>query len=217
MVNTSGKNRPGDPPRSLLLVHGAGSGPWIFKGWESAFPGITVSAIDLQENLDVETASMTSYAAVVTTAAQRLNPPVALCGWSMGGLTVLHVAPVVKPHSVILLEPSPPAEVQGFYPETPLTLGAFDPEEVYGPFAPGGRSRPESLLARSERKRGISVPALPCPSLVVYGDTLPPERGPRVAAFYGSEEAHFPGLSHWDLVLEPRVRIAIARYLGGAG
>jgi hypothetical protein len=132
----------------------------------------------------------------------------------MGGLTVLHVAPVVEPHSVILLEPSPPAEVQGFHPETPLTFGTFDPEEVYGPATPGERRRPESLLARSERKRGISVPSLPCPSLVVYGDTLPSERGPRVAAFYGSEEAYFPGFNHWDLIIEPRVRIAIARFLG---
>ena len=216
-MNTTRKNRPEDTPRSLLLVHGAGSGPWIFEEWGSAFPGIAVSAVDLQEGLDVAKASMTTYAALVTTAAQRLNPPVALCGWSMGGLTVLHVAPVVKPHSVILLEPSPPAEVQGFYPETPLTFGTFDPEEVYGPAAPGERCRPESLLARSERKRGISVPALPCPSLVVYGDTLPPERGPRVAAFYGSEEAYFPGLNHWDMVAEPGVRLAIARFLRMAG
>jgi pimeloyl-ACP methyl ester carboxylesterase len=216
-MDKSGKNRSEGAPRSLLLVHGAGSGPWIFDEWAAAFPGIAVFAIDLQEDLEVETASMTAYAAVVTKVAQRLNPPVALCGWSMGGLTVLHVAPVLKPHSVILLEPSPPAEVQGFHPETPLTLGAFDPEELYGPAPPGERCRPESLLALSERKRGISVPTLPCPSLVVYGDTLPPERGPRVAAFYRSEEAHFPGLTHWDLVNEPTVRIAIARFLGVEG
>jgi Alpha/beta hydrolase family len=216
-MNKSGKNRPEGAPRSLLLVHGAGSGPWIFDGWAAAFPDIAVSAIDLQEDLDVETASMTAYAAVATTAAQRLDPPVALCGWSMGGLTVLHVAPVVKPHSVILLEPSPPAEVQGLHPETLLTLGAFDPEEVYGPAPPGERCRPESSLALSERKRGISVPTLSCPSLVVYGDTLPPERGPRVAAFYGSEEAYFPGLNHWDLVMDLRVRVAIARFLGTEG
>lgn len=202
------------PPRSLVLVHGAGSGPWIFDEWKSAFPGITVSAVDLQEDLDVAKASMTAYAAVVTTAVQRLDRPVALCGWSMGGLTVLHVAPVVKPHSVIVLEPSPPAEVQGFHPETALSFGTFDPEAVYGPAAPGERCRPESLLARCERKRGISVPSLPCPSLVVYGDTLPAERGPRVAAFYGAQEVYFPGFNHWDLIIEPKVRITIARFLG---
>ena len=213
-----GNERPGGTPESLLLVHGAGSGPWIFAGWESAFPGITISAIDLQERIDVGKASMTYYAAVVTTAAQQLNPPVALCGWSMGGLAVLHAAPAVKPHSVVLLEPSPPAEVQGFHPDTPLILGAYNPEEEYGSFPPGQRSRPESLLARSERKRGISVPALPCRSLVVYGDALPEERGPRVAACYGSEKAYFPGLtSHWDLVLESRVRVAISRFLGVEG
>ncbi len=178
----------------------------------SPFPPLTY-----KKTLMSQKASMTAYAAAVTTAAQHLDPPVALCGWSMGGLTVLHVAPVVKPHSVILLEPSPPAEVQGFHPETPLTFGTFDPEEVYGPAAPGEPCWPESLLARSERKRGISVPSLPCPSLVVYGDTVPGERGPRVAAFYGSEEAYFPGFTHWDIVADPRVRVAIARFLGGQG
>lgn len=158
---------------------------------------------------------MTYYAAVVTRATQHLNPPVALCGWSMGGLVVLLAAPAVKPHSVVFLEPSPPAEIQGFHLNIPLALGAYDPEEEYGPFPHGQRSRLESLLARSERKRGLSVPSLPCRSLVVYGDALPEERGRRVAAFYNSEESSFPGLtSHWDLVLEPRVRCAIARFLG---
>ncbi len=74
---------------------------------------------------------------------------------------MLHVAPAVKPHSVIVLEPSPPPEVQGFHPETPLTFGTFDPEDVYGPAAPGERCRPESLLARCERISAVSLAELP--------------------------------------------------------
>jgi hypothetical protein len=49
---------------------------------------------------------------------------------------------------------------------------------VYGSFPSDMRARPESLFARAERKRGISVPSLPCPSLVIYGDEFP--RGARL-------------------------------------
>jgi hypothetical protein len=73
------------------------------------------------------------------------------------------------------------------------------------------RARPESLLARGERKRGISVPSLPCPALVVYGDQLAEERGRRLAAHYGADELAFPGLDHWGLVLDERVRDRLRR------
>lgn len=202
------------PPASLLLVHGAGSGPWVFAGWPSAFPGLTVSAVDPQQRLDVATASMRDYAAAVERAARHVPAPVALCGWSMGGLVVLMAAHAVEPHSIVLLEPSPPAEVQGFHPGIAPGWGSYDPEDVYGPFPPGQRARPESRRARDERKRGISVPSLPCPSLVVYTDQHRDIRGRAVAALYGSAEAHFSGLDHWGLVLDPAVRSAIARFLG---
>lgn len=94
-----------------------------------------------------------------------------------------------------------------------LTYGAFDPEVVYGAFPPDVSPRPESSLARAERKRGISVPSLPCPSLVIYGDDFREERGSAIARLYGSDERDFPGLDHWDLVRDPRVREAIADFL----
>ena len=94
--------------------------------------------------------------------------------------------------------------------------GTFDPEAVYGSFPPGIPSRPESSLARLERQAGISVPSLPCPSLVVSGSEFPVDRGSRVAAFYGSDELRFPTLDHWGLVLDRRVRAAIAAHLGFA-
>ncbi len=50
--------------------------------------------------------------------------------------------------------------------------------------------------------------------LLVHGA---PERGPRVAAYYGSEEAYFPGFNHWDIVADLRVRVAIARFFGVQG
>ena len=73
------------------------------------------------------------------------------------------------------------------------------------------RARPESSLARAERKRGISIPSLPCPALVAYGDEFAEERGHALAAHYGAEELHLPGLDHWGLVLDERVREELGR------
>ena len=199
--------------RSLVLVHGAGSGPWVFDGWAESFPGIRVVAVDLHQGLDVSRASLEDYARNVVVATADLPRPMALCGWSMGGLVVLLAALELAPHSVILLEASAPAEVQGFNPHLGVTDGAFDPEAVYGAFPDGIRARRESARARAQRKRGISIPNLPCPSVVVYGDSFPTERGMLLARRYGSETLAFPGLDHWDLVLDPRVRTAVADWV----
>ena len=198
----------------MLLVHGAGSDPRIFDEWLESFPSLRVATVDLQESLDVASASMSDYAERVVAAARVLPQPVALCGWSMGGLVTLLAAAAVRPHRVILIEASPPGEAQGFYPDVAPAAGTFDPESVYGRFPEGVRARPESTLARVERKRGISVPRLPCHSLVIYGDEFRDERGPPIARLYGSAERDFPGLGHWDLVRDPRVREAIADFLG---
>jgi pimeloyl-ACP methyl ester carboxylesterase len=203
-----------NPPRSLVLAHGAGSGPWIFEGWEETFAGVVVEAVDLHQNLDVAHATHAHFANRVVAAARSLPAPVALCGWSMGGLAVLQAADRVAPHSVVLLETSPPAEAQENDPTAELRPGTFDPEEAYGKFPRGIRARPESQLARAERRRGVSVPRLQCPSLVVVGDYFREERGASVAAVYGSELIDFPGLGHWDLVRAPEVRAAVAEFVG---
>lgn len=203
--------------RSLLLAHGAGSGPWIFEAWADAFPGICVQAIDLQAGLAVAHASMSNYAAVLYRTAELLPPPRAVCGWSMGGLVAMLAAGRAAAERLILVEPSAPAEVQGTDPAIELAEGTFDPEQEYGPFPTGVPGRSESVLARRERKRGISVPALPCPALVVYGDELAAERGRSIGARYGATEAYLPGLDHWGLVLDPRGREAAAGWLRASG
>ena len=194
----------------MLLVHGAGSGPWVFDGWNGAFPGYDVEAVDLHAGLDVAQASMSNYEAAVASSAWLLARPLVVCGWSMGGLAAMMAARRVKPELLVLLEPSPPSQVQGPVPGVVVGPGTFDPEEVYGPFPGGVPARPESSLARGERKRGISVPSLPCPTLVVYGDEFPDERGRAIARFYGAMELHLSGLDHWGLVLEPSARARIA-------
>ena len=169
-------------------------------------------APDLQAGLVVAEASMENYAAAVVDAAELVPRPLVLVGWSMGGLVAMMAAGRVDPAALVLLEPSPPAEVQGADETVVLRAGTFDPEDAYGPFPPGIAKRPESSLARAERKRGISVPALPDRTLVLYGDDFPEERGRAVAARYGVEAQAVPGADHWQLVLGAEAAAAAAAF-----
>jgi hypothetical protein len=134
----------------------------------------------------------------------------------MGGLIAMMAAADVAHDAIVLLEPSPSAETQGTKPDPPLSPGTFDPEEAYGPFPVGIRARQESSLARSERMRGISVPSLPCPALVVFGREFPEERGRAIATRYGCSSLQFDHLDHWGLVLAAEVRSAVAAVCGFA-
>jgi len=195
--------------QTLLLAHGAGGGPWVFDAWPRFFPTLRVEAVDLHHGLDIALATMGDYAAAIGRAASRLPRPLVLVGWSMGGLAALMAAACAD--ALVLLEASAPGEVQGFRPEVALAPGAFDPEREYGAFPAGIRARPESVLARAERKRGISVPAIACSTLVVYGEEFSDERGRRLAQRYGAQELSLPGKSHWDLVLNPEAIQQVAR------
>lgn len=196
-----------------MLVHGAGSGPWVFDDWEAP-PELSLVPVDLHAGLDVATASMDDYARVLASSCAGLPRPLALCGWSMGGLVVMMAAAEVAPEALVLLEPSPPAEVQGTH-EVADARGVFDAEEVYGRFPKGVRARPESLRARADRKRGISVPPLPERSLVVFGDEFEDERGRAVAAHYGIRGDYFSSYDHWELVIRPEVSHRVVDYALG--
>ncbi|HEV2755432.1 MAG TPA: alpha/beta fold hydrolase [Actinomycetota bacterium] len=194
-------------------MHGAGSGPWVFDSWAPP-EGVAVTAVDLQDGIDVASASMDDYARALVAACGPLPRPLALCGWSMGGLVAMMAARDVEPDVLVLIEPSAPVETQGAAAAGDAT-GTFDPEIVYGRFPDRIPSRPESERARADRKRGISIPALPRRSLVVFGDEFEHERGRALADHYGIDSAHFPGLSHWDLVLSPAVHRRIFSYVTG--
>ncbi len=172
-----------------------------------------VEAVDLQEDLEVGAASMDDYSAAVVNAAERLQRPLALVGWSMGGLLVLMASEQVEPDRVVLLEPSPPAELQASHPEVEVPVGTFDGESVYGAFPAGIPSRPESARARAERRNGVSVPSVACPTLVVHGRDFPIDRGREVARFYGADLLAFDDLDHWGLVLSHEVRTMISQWL----
>jgi len=189
----------------------------VFDAWPGSFPQWQVLTPDLHAGLDLSTASMNDYANVAVMAAAPPVPDavVALCGWSMGGLVALMAAPIVRPDALVLLEPSLPAELAGQDPHVPMNAGTFEPAELFGRWPDDPPTRPESSLALGERKRGVSVPSVHCPLLVVAGKTYGEQRGAPVAEFYGGELAYFPHLHHVSLVREVAVRTTISDWLSG--
>ena len=185
----------------------------MFDGWAESLRGVRVHTLDLQAGLVVAEASMENYAAAIAATAGLLEAPVALLGWSMGGLAAMMAAERAEALALVLLEPSAPAEVQGVDPTIRPASGTYDGEAEYGAFPPGMPARPESALARAERKRGISVPSLPARTLVVYGREFAEERGRRLADVYGADTYEAPEASHWDLVRDPSLRPPIADFL----
>jgi pimeloyl-ACP methyl ester carboxylesterase len=149
------------PPASLLLVHGAGSGQWVYKDWTDTFSHTMITAIDLQEHVNVAGASMTHYADRVVAAAVGMEQPVAIVGWSMGGLVVMLAVQRLQPHSVILLETSASLEIQGSNLDVELVEGVFDPEAVYGSFPVGMQARPtRRSLVPSVNEAFLFLPCL---------------------------------------------------------
>jgi pimeloyl-ACP methyl ester carboxylesterase len=189
----------------MVCVHGAGSGPWVFDGWVADLPGWRIVAVDLQAGLDVGTASMGDYVAMVHRArtARRV-----LCGWSMGGLVAMMAAAEARPLATVLIEPSLPAELAGRRDVVPQQ-GTYDPDEVYGANPDGPPTRMESRFALEERRRGISVPHISPPLLVVAGATFASSPGGPVADYYGGDVMTFPRCttSCW---------FAIGRYAGAS-
>ena len=158
---------------------------------------------------------MADYATVVAEATATADRPVAVVGWSMGGLVAMMAASTAEPDALVVLEPSPPSETQGSWPEIRPRRGTFDPVDVYGPGRRAWTVRLESRRARDERKRGISVPRLPRHTLVVYGRSFPDDRGRDLVEYYGADGAEFPDLGHAALVSSPDVRSEIRSYLAG--
>ncbi|MDP9295316.1 MAG: alpha/beta hydrolase, partial [Actinomycetota bacterium] len=126
---------------SALLVHGAGSDPTVFGSWMDRFAACRCVRIDLQRSHSADGATMRDYADAVVSDGRSLPRPLALCGWSMGGLVAWMAVEELRPDALILIEPSPPAQVQGSYPGIPSEHGTFDPKEVYGPFPEGFKAR----------------------------------------------------------------------------
>jgi len=125
---------------SLLFVHGAASGAWVWDTWrrQLALLGWQVNILDLRGHghsmpADLATVTLEDYVADVASVtvqierAQGVHPIVG--GWSMGGMVAMMYA-VQHPETpaLVLLEPSPPLETGG---KTPIeTVRRFAGEVV---------------------------------------------------------------------------------------
>jgi hypothetical protein len=118
---------------------------------------------------------------------------------------------------LVLIESSPPLEVQGSNANIEPRLGTFDPEDAYGKFPENIQARPESQLARDQRKRGISVPEVISSTLVICGRDCANDRGHKLAEYYGAQILEFADFNHWDLVLRPEVPKAVEAFLRQRG
>jgi pimeloyl-ACP methyl ester carboxylesterase len=197
--------------RRLVLVHGATSGPWVFESWADRFPTFEVRVPDLQAGLVLERASMADYAKQVIAAAG--GPGAVVVGWSMGGLVGMLAAQRQRLAALLAVEPSQPQQL-GRHDATIIPSdGTYDAETMYGPLPSGTRHRSESRLALEERQRGISIPRIDCPLLVITSSSYPTSRGTDVVARYGGDLLEFPALDHTNVIEAPEVASAIADWL----
>ena len=184
--------------------------------------------------VDFESVTMEDYVSDVESVKPQIEarfglPPV-LIGWSMGGLVAtMCAAKHQEMPALVLLEPSPPEQVQGrataaelreipITPIGPQDYGLFpDDPAASGPALYGltetevsavlehSRGAQESGLARRQRKGGISIAAgaVRCPALVVYGkhgNGFAGEMSRRTALFLGAQALSMGYVSHWGLV-----------------
>ncbi len=131
---------------SILLVHGAANGAWVWDAWRAALRplGWEVNVLDLRGHgrslpTDMSEVTMEVYVNDLESvcgqiaAAQGRHPVVG--GWSMGGLVaMMYAAKTPDVPGLLLFAPSPPLEVQGRTPAGELRNYAVTPfgPEVYG-------------------------------------------------------------------------------------
>ncbi len=221
--------------RTIVLVHGSwgSSAMWMLYREALAVAGFRVVLLDLRghgkSGGDIAGATMADYVADVAQVVSEHAPSSApvIVGHSMGGLVALMYAAVHGAQAVVAIDPSPSAEVQGpgeerRYPETYTPQDAGMPADSAAvmqalPDVPQealiqlpGMLGLESGVARSERKRGISVPKenLSMPVLFVggeLGESVPFGIGIKTARamadYYGKDVVEIKGATHPGILI----------------
>jgi pimeloyl-ACP methyl ester carboxylesterase len=116
-----------------VFVHGAGGGGWEWSIWQRVFAahGVASCAPDLQPVArGLAATQLDDYAAQVAQWCAASAGPLVLVGASLGGLLVLRVAPQVAPAAIVLINPLPPAGIDG-----------RAKRRTYGDIVPWGRDR----------------------------------------------------------------------------
>lgn len=226
---------PESPHRThLVFIHMSWGGAWAFKRYMKFFAGrgYACHAVDLRGHGNsggsVEGASMQDYVNDVRTAVTGLGlENTVVIGHSMGGLISLMYGAQFKPHGIASLDGSPPKETQGTneeksYPPSYVPTDAGMPKNPLKAMSAFSDLPPmrlmqmkfalgvESGVARSDRKRGISIPKeqLSQPLLFIgaeRGASVPfgigIEKMSAQAAYYGTDAVEIKGASHPGLLI----------------
>lgn len=214
------------PP--IVLIHGAANSSIVWRFWQRELTarGWPTYAVDLRnhgdsEPIDLSRTSMHDYAEDVLSLCSQISQRPVLIGWSMGGLVAMMVAAQGHADGCVTLAPSTPSlEIDE---SVELRSGEFGCE-VYGITSTDPDDQPamldldreerevalqslsrESQFARDERRRGIVIPTLACPLLVVTGtndEQWPSKRYDNL--WLNADRLSIEGASHWGLVLNRR-------------
>jgi pimeloyl-ACP methyl ester carboxylesterase len=155
------------PQPSLLLVHGALTGAWVWDSWRRHLGslGWQVNVIDLRGHgrslpTDLSTVTMEDYVADLASVtvqierAQGVHPIVG--GWSMGGLiAMMYAAQHPETPGLLLISPSLPLEAGGKAPIEVVreASGAVLEPEAFGLYADDPGRSAEVLFDLSDEER----------------------------------------------------------------
>jgi len=233
-IHTVSIGKSSSQKKDILFIHMSWGGTWAFKFYMPFFAkaGYRVHALDLRGHGDsggsVEGARMQDYTDDVRSAIIGLNleNPI-IVGHSMGGLVALQYASQFGSAATVSLDGSPSLEVQKkseekAYPAsyTPMDSGmptnplqamkALPDIYPWRLMKMKKMLKVESGVARSDRKRGISVPkeSLQMPLLFVgaeKGVSLPfgigIEKARAQAEYYESPVVEIKGATHPGLLI----------------
>ncbi len=226
---------------AFVFVHGNMQGAWIYSNWLKVVheAGIAATAVDVRGHgglptKDLLTAGLSDYGDDVAAVAQTFQYPPVLAGHSMGGVMVGVAASRTPVGGLILLTPSPPANLPGAQPVPPVDetqpLQPADEKTVREKYLPNHeghdisamleRQCPESSVAVNDRYKlrvAVDVDKINCPALCIAAGrdwpiTHPPGQDAAVGNFYGAENINLPEAAH-NLMIDVDWRPGIERVL----
>lgn len=229
---------------AIIFVHGNMQGAWIYSNWLRVLheAGIAAIAVDVRGHgglptEDLLTAGLSDYGDDVANVARTFKQAPVLAGHSMGGMMVGIGASRSDVSGLILLTPSPPANLPGAQPVPPVDetrpLPPADEETVRQKYLPNHtghdispmleRQCPESFVAINDRYKlrvAVDIDKINCAALCIAAGrdwpiTHPPGQDAAVGDFYGAENINLPEAAHnlmLDVDWHPGIKVIIEWY-----
>ena len=229
---------------AIVFVHGNMQGAWIYSNWLKVIhdAGIAATAVDVRGHgglptEDLLSAGLSDYGDDVAGVARTFERPPVLAGHSMGGVMIGVAATRTPVAGLVLLTPSPPANLPGAQAVPPVDetrpLAPADEKTVREKYLPNHtgydisamleRQCPESSVAANDRYKlrvAVDVDKIDCPALCIAAGrdwpiTHPPGQDAAVGEFYGAENVHLEEAAHGlmlDVDWRPGIDCILAWY-----